>query len=560
MPTVLFITLLTGQMFFQQSNAAEFKPSEDAVKAMQSVTPPALMSHIRFLSDNLLEGRAPGSRGDVLARTYIAAQMELMGLKPGAPDGSYFQRVPILSMTADPSVALEIRGNGKALSLKYGEDFVGVAGLQQPVVTISDDEIVFVGYGIVAPEQGWDDYKGMDMTGKILLMLNNDPSPDDPTVFAGKKRLYYGRWTYKYEIAAQKGAVGAIVIHTTESAGYGWNVVESSWSGEQFELEQPAGAPANLLNSWATLEATKSILALAGRNYEELVDAAQKKSFKPIPLGVSLSTTIRTTLKRVETANVLGLLPGNDPTLKDEVVIYTAHHDHLGAGKPIDGDSIYNGALDNASGVSAILNIASAFTSLKQQPRRSILFAAVAAEESGLIGSQYYAENPTFPVGRIAANINIDGINIFGLTNDIVMVGLGKSSLDDVLKSVASWQGRVVKPDQFPEQGFFYRSDQFNFAKVGVPCMYLDPGVDYIGKPPDFGKKKVEEYIEKNYHQPSDEIAPEWDLSGGVEDVQLMYLVGGTVANSDRMPEWNKGDEFEGARLREIRKIGSSGH
>jgi Zn-dependent M28 family amino/carboxypeptidase len=537
--------------------AGDFKPSEDATRALQSITTSTLMSHIRFLSHDLLEGRAPGTRGDELARTYIASQMELIGLKPGGPDGSYFQSVPILSMTPDPSVTLTVRKGNNALTFNYRKDFVAVAGLQQPVVTIDNAEIVFVGYGIVAPEQGWDDYKGLDIRGKVLLMMNNDPSSNDPSFFGGKSRLYYGRWTYKYEIAAQKGAAGAIVIHTQESAGYGWNVVESSWSGEQFELEQKPGAATTLMNSWTTLDATKKILELAGKDYETLVADAQEKSFKPVPLGVTLSTTINTALKKVETTNVLGLLPGSDPVLKSEVVMYTAHYDHLGIGKAIDGDSIYNGALDNATGVSAILNIAGAFTYMNEAPRRSILFAAVGAEESGLIGSQFYAENPTFHPGRIAANINIDGTNIFGKTKDIIMVGFGKSSIDDVLKSAAAWQGRVVRPDQFPEQGFFYRSDQFNFAKIGVPCMYLDPGIDYVGRPEDFGKKKVEEYIEKNYHQPSDEIAPDWNLSGGMEDVQLMFLVGLTIANNATMPEWKKGDEFEAARqkaLKELRK------
>jgi Zn-dependent M28 family amino/carboxypeptidase len=517
------------------------------------------MSHTRFLSHDLLEGRAPGTRGDMLAKTYIASQMELIGLMPGAGDGSYFQTVPILSMTADPDFTLEVSGSAGKLSLKYREEFVGVTGVQKPKAEIRDAEIVFVGYGIDAPEQGWDDYKGMDMKGKVLLMMNSDPAPDDPAVFAGKARLYYGRWTYKYEIAAKKGAVGAIVIHTKESAGYGWNVVESSWSGEQFELEQKPGTPSTILNAWTTFEATKKILQLAGKDYDRLVKSANEKSFRPVPLGVRLSTSLATAIRRVETSNVLGLLPGNDPELKDEVVIYTAHYDHLGIGNPVDGDSIYNGALDNATGVSALLNIAAAFTYQNEPPRRSILFAAVGAEESGLIGSKYYAENPTFHPGKIAANINIDGINIFGKTRDVIMVGKGKSSLDGVLEDVAGWQGRVVKPDQFPEQGFFYRSDQFNFAKIGVPCIYVDAGIDYIGKPADFGKAKVEEYIEKHYHQPSDEIVPEWSLVGGVEDVRLFYVVGQTIANAREMPVWNKGDEFEAERLRQLKAAGVGG-
>jgi Zn-dependent M28 family amino/carboxypeptidase len=546
--SVLAVLILISPYVLQ---AGDFKPSEDAAHAMEAIVPSSLMSHIRFLSDDLLEGRAPGTRGDVLARTYIASQMELIGLKPGAPDGSYFQPVPILSMTADPSMKITVSRGEKKLSFDYRSDFVAVAGSQDERVELRDAELVFVAYGIDAPEQNWDDYKGVDLRGKVLLMLNNDPSPDDPKEFAGKARLYYGRWTYKFEIAGKKGAAGALVIHTRESAGYGWNVVESSWSGEQFELEKQPETQAARLNGWTTLEATKKILELAGKDYDKLVASAQDRSFKPVPLGVKLSTAITTKIRRVMTTNIIGVLPGSDPELKDEAVIYTAHYDHLGVGNPVNGDSIYNGALDNASGVSSMLNIAGAFTYQKEAPRRSILFIGIAAEESGLIGSKYYSERPTVHPGKIAANINIDGINIFGKTRDIIMVGLGKSSVDNVVKDVAGWQGRVVKPDQFPEQGFFYRSDQFNFAKIGVPCMYTDPGVEYIGKPADFGKQMVEEYIQKNYHQPSDEIG-EWDLSGAVEDSRLLYLVGYTIANSTNMPVWNKGDEFEGARMRAL--------
>lgn len=529
-----------------------FVPPPEATRALKNITTESLMSHVRFLSDDLLEGRAPGTRGDKLAQAYIAAQMQLLGLQPGGDNGTYFQRVPIVAMKTDKAVKLDIAGKGKTIQLNFGSDFIIFPGNQETDVPVSKAEIVFVGYGIVAPEQNWDDYKNIDVTGKILLMLNNDPATEDQKFFGGKARTYYGRWTYKYEIAARKGAAGAIVIHTTESAGYGWNVVEASWSGERFELAQKPGIPRLLFKSWTTLEATNKILELAGKDYSGLVESAQTQAFTPVPLGITLSTLLKTTKRNVETANVIGVLPGSDKRLSEEAVVLTGHHDHFGIGKPVNGDSIYNGALDNATGTSALLNLACMFTSLPKTPRRSMVFAAVAAEESGLIGSQYYAENPTFPPGRIAANINIDGINIFGKTKDIIMVGLGKSSIDGILKSVASWQGREVKPDQFPEQGSFYRSDQFNFAKIGVPCMYLDAGIDYIGKPADFGKKKVAEFIDKNYHQPSDEIGPDWELSGAIEDMQLTFLVGLTISNNDQMPAWNKGDEFEGIRLKSL--------
>ncbi|HXG00136.1 MAG TPA: M28 family metallopeptidase, partial [Bacteroidota bacterium] len=505
---------------------------------------------IRFLADDALEGRAPGTRGDRLAQAYIASQMEGLGLQPGGDSGTYIQRFPVLSLNVDPSLTVTIASRNQTTTLKYGSEFVGMVGKQQPHIEVRDAEIVFVGYGIVSPEQKWDDYKGTDVRDKVLLFLNDDPPSDDSKFFGGKGRTYYGRWTYKFEIAAQKGAAGAIVIHTRESAGYGWNVVENSWTGEQFELEQRPDAATTLFNGWTSQAATERMLAMAGYSLSDLMKRAARRSFKPIPLGLRLTTSFHTSIKRSATANVIGVLPGSDPVLKNQAIIITAHFDHLGITKPVNGDSINNGALDNATGVSALLEIARMFTSMPERPRRSIVFAAVSAEESGTLGSQFYVENPTFPLARIAANINIDGLNIFGRTRDIVMIGLGKSTIDSTLIAVASWQGRTVKPDQFPEQGSFYRSDQFNFARVGIPCMYLDGGVEYIGKPADYAKQKVDEYIAKHYHQPSDEIHADWDLSGAVEDVQLMFLVAVELANADEMPRWNRGDEFEAARLR----------
>lgn len=545
---VLAILFMTG--FNGAAQQARYTPPAAAQEVLKLITTNSLMGHIRFLSDDLLEGRAPGTRGDKLAQTYIAAQMEALGLQPGGNDGTFIQRFPILSLTADPSLSITIASKDRVMTLQYGSEFVGAAGVQQPLVEVRDAEIVFVGYGIVAPEQKWDDYKGTDVRGKVLLFLNDDPPSADPSFFGGKGRTYYGRWTYKFEIAAEKGAAGAIVIHTRESAGYGWNVVENSWTGEQFELERRADAAATRFNGWTSTATTEKILAQAGYSLSELTKRAASRSFKPLPLGLRLSTTIRTAIKRSETANVLGVLAGADSVLKHEAIILTAHFDHLGITKPVNGDSINNGALDNATGVSALLEIARLFASMPERPRRSLVFAAVGAEESGTLGSQYYVENPTFPLQKIAANINIDGLNIFGRTKDVVMIGLGKSTIDSTLKAVASWQGRAVKPDQFPEQGSFYRSDQFNFARVGIPCMYLDGGVEYLGRPADFAKQKVDEYIMRHYHQPSDEIHDDWDLRGAVEDVQLMFLVANELANAADMPRWNKGDEFEAARLR----------
>ncbi len=551
----IFTSLCALVFAFSGTNGQQgFQPTPEASEALKNITPQSLLAHVRFLSHDLLEGRAPGTRGDLLTQSYIATQMQLLGLQPGGENGSYIQRVPIVAMKTDKSVKMNLSGGGSSAQLGFGPDFIVFTGNQETDVNVKDAEIVFVGYGIVAPEQEWDDYKNVDVSGKVLLMMNNDPSTEDPKFFGGKARTYYGRWTYKYEIAAKKGAIGAIVIHTTESAGYGWNVVESSWSGERFELSQKPGIPRIAFKAWTSHDATQKIMSMAGKELSKLVGSAEKRSFQPVPLGVKVSMSLKTGKRNVETANVLGALPGSDPQLKKEAVIFTGHHDHFGIGKSIDGDSIYNGALDNATGTSAVLGLARMYSTLPHPPKRTMIFATVAAEEYGLIGSQFYAENPTVPPGRLAANINIDGINIFGRTKDIIMVGLGKSSIDNTLKSVAAWQGREVKPDQFPEQGSFYRSDQFNFAKIGVPCMYLDAGVEYIGKPADFGKKKVDEYISKNYHQPSDEIEADWELSGAVEDLQLMFLVGLTLANDPQMPAWNKGDEFEGIRLQSLQK------
>ena len=544
---------LIGALFFfiliaPMVQAQHYSPPADALHALDGLTQASLVVHIRFLSSDLLEGRAPGTRGDLLTRSYIASQMELLGLRPGGDDGTFFQHVPLIAMKSDPSATILVRGKGSTLELKFGDDFVGFTGNQKPEVVLKDAEAIFVGYGIVAPEQQWDDFKGVDMRGKVLIMLNNDPATDDPGLFAGKARTYYGRWTYKYEIAARKGAAGAIIIHTTPSASYGWNVVRNSWSGERSELTLRPDEPTTAFKGWTTFEATAKMLDLAGIPYDSLEAMAQSRSFHPVPLGILLSTTLRTRMKEIVTANVIGVLPGSDSKVQDEAVLYTAHHDHFGIGHAVDGDSIYNGALDNATGVSAVLNIARTVASLPQAPRRTMVFATVAAEEQGLLGSQFLAAHPPFPPGKIVANINVDALGVSGRTKDVILIGFGKSSLDATVKSVAAWQGRVVQPDQFPEKGSFYRSDQLNFAKIGVPCMFLKSGLDVIGRPAGFGRKKDEEYTSLHYHQPSDEIRPDWDLSGTVEEIRLLFLVGLAVGNSETVPVWNPGDEFEAAR------------
>ncbi|MDZ7360007.1 MAG: M28 family peptidase [candidate division KSB1 bacterium] len=547
--------LLPFFLVFITNAAAQVRDTEK--NAALQINETTIRSHIKFLSDDLLEGRAPGTRGGQLGERYIATQFELLGLKPGAKaaDGSpsWYQTFDILGVTSRMPKTMTLKSGAKTLDLKFWDDFIAFTGEQKPAVGVKDAEIVFVGYGIEAPEQKWDDYKGVDVRGKILLMMNNDPS-NDPNLFAGKTRLYYGRWTYKYEIAAKKGAAGAIIIHTEPSAGYKFQVVQSSWTGEQFELPQSGNAPAVKIKAWATDAASKQIALLGGKNLDELRAQAERRNFKPVPLGVTLSLEMANSIRSLKTANVVGVLPGRDPVLSKEYVVYSAHHDHLGVGKPVNGDSIYNGAVDNASGTAAMLAIAEAFARMPadQKPRRSIMFAALAAEESGLLGSQKFCADPPVAPGYMAANINIDGLNIFGRTKDLSIVGMGKSTMDQVVQEIAAWQGRVVQGDQFPDKGFFYRSDQFNFAKIGVPATYCDAGTDVIGKPEGWGKEQAEKWEATKYHQPSDEYDDSWNLDGGLEDTQLFFLVGLKVANAEAMPGWVPGDEFEAARKKAL--------
>jgi Zn-dependent M28 family amino/carboxypeptidase len=504
-----------------------------------------IKGHIRFLASDLLEGRGPATRGDRLAQAYIAAQMEALGLSPGAPGGGFLQPFDIVGVTSrSPQTIALLRGD-RRLELRHLDDFVVFSGVQTPEARLENAEIVFVGYGIVAPEFQWDDYKGADLKGKVLLMMNNDPE-DDPGLFAGKTRLYYGRWDYKYEMAARAGAAGAIIIHTEPSAGYKWQVVQSSWSGEQFDVPHQGG-PQLPVKAWATEEASRRLCQLAGQDMTSLLASARKRDFRPLALGVTLSLTLRNEVSRKQTANVIGRLVGNDPLLSKEAVLYSSHHDHLGIGQG-QGDTIHNGAMDNASGVAAMLVLAEAFQALKRKPARTLYFAAVAAEEQGLLGSAYLAAHPPVEPGRLAANVNIDGINIWGRTKDITMIGLGKSNLDDWIKALLATQGRHVVPDQFPDKGFFYRSDQFSLAKIGVPAAYFEAGTEVIGKPAGWGKQAQQEFEDKHYHQPSDELREDWNFDGAIEDVQLFFYLGLKVANSQRMPAWKPGDEFEAAR------------
>jgi Zn-dependent M28 family amino/carboxypeptidase len=526
--------------------------AEQAAKSQ--ITQATLEAPIRFLADDLLEGRGPATRGDALARLYLARELQGLGYQPGFEKGSWEQPIDIVGITSAAPKSWSFAGKSGNVDLKWYDDYIGTSGVQTPSSGFENAEVVFVGYGIQAPEYKWDDFKGTDVKGKVLIMLNNDPDWD-PKLFAGNMRLYYGRWVYKYESAARQGAAGVIIVHTTPSAGYPWQVVQSSWSGEQFEL--PAESePRVQFKGWATEAAARKLVQAGGKDLDKLIAAAKNRNFKPVPLQLKTSIKLENKVSRVKTANVAGVLPGSDPKLKDEVVVLTAHHDHLGIGPPDStGDTIHNGAEDNASGCAQVLAIARAFAALPEKPRRSVLVLFVAAEEQGLLGSKYYAEHPTFAPGKIAANINYDGGNFRGRTKDLTLIGYGKSSLDAIAKGLLVKQGRTLVPDQFPDRGFYYRSDQFNFSKIGVPALYFDRGTDYIGKPAGWGKQLQEEWEEKTYHQPSDEIDDTWEYDGMIEDAQIGFYAAWLVAQSDELPTWNKGDEFEAARLQALKAV-----
>ena len=510
-----------------------------------------LRAVVAELASDDYEGRAPGTAGDVRAREWIAARLAEANIAPGAGQG-YQQPFELVSLTTELPAAWPF---STGVSISPGAEFVANVGNQSSLASLAGAELVFVGYGIQAAEYAWDDYKSQDMSGKVLVMLNNDPEWD-PGLFAGERRLYYGRWTYKYEIAARLGAAGAIIIHTTPSAGYPWQVVETSWTGPQYEI--PAeGEPRLQVAAWLTESAARELLASAGHDLDALVQAARSRDFAPVPLGISTSLELEAGLERVETANVLGVLPGCDENLRNEAVVVTAHHDHLGKGVAASEgeDVIYNGAFDNATGVAAVLSLAKALAGLPSPPRRSIVFALVGAEEQGLLGSAYYARHPTFHPGRIAANVNFDGVSIWGEARDMIFIGLGKSSLDQVAADVGSYVGRTLQGDQFPDQGYYYRSDQFSFAKIGVPGVYLDGGVEIAGKPAGWGRMRINAYITRDYHQPSDELTDDWVFDGMVADTRFGLLTTYLIAQADEMQSWNPGDEFAAARAAALAEL-----
>jgi Zn-dependent M28 family amino/carboxypeptidase len=513
-------------------------------EALASIDTASLMAHVRTLSHDSMLGRAPGSLGEDRTVAYLEGQFRAMGLAPGNPDGSYIQQVPLVAITADPRMVLRI-GNRR---LAYRDDFVAWTRHVVPSVSLENAELVFVGYGVEAPEFSWDDYKGQDLTGKVLVMLVNDPPLPDTTQFRGPAMTYYGRWTYKYEQGMKHKAAGVLLIHETGPAGYPWPVVQGM-GGEKFDLATPdSNRTRAKVEGWIHLDQARALFAAAGQDFDSLKARAMTREFAPVPLGQAASLDLRNSIRSVSSRNVVARLAGSDPDLAAEHVVYTAHWDHFGVSTPVNGDSIYNGALDNATGTAGLLLLAKAFKAMPTAPRRSILFLAVTAEEQGLLGSQYYSVMPLYPLASTLANINLDGLNTDGATRDLVVVGMGASELEDYARDAAAEQNRVLKPDPEPEKGFYYRSDHFNFAKQGVPAFYADAGTEVIGKPADFAMQQRARYTAEDYHKPSDEIKPGWDLTGGVEDLRLYLTIGYRVAQATKYPEWRPGNEFRATR------------
>jgi Zn-dependent M28 family amino/carboxypeptidase len=512
----------------------------------QSPTPPpvnvrALDAHLRFLADDLLEGRAPATRGGRLAARYIAAQFQALGLEPAAPDSSYYAPVALVGST--PQATLTI-GSGPAL--RFGEDFVAWAERPDSSIEVTG-ELVFVGYGITAPESQWDDYKGLDVNGKVLLMLVNDPGIQDSTVFRGKELTYYGRWTYKLEEAARRGAAGAILIHTTESATYGWPVVRGSWTVEQFKLDPPP-SPSLAFAGWITGDAAAAVLASRGLKLDSLMRAAARRSFGPIAMGLRASVSVRSRVRRVQSENVVALLPGTDPALRSEPVVFTSHWDHKGIGPAVDGDSIYNGAEDNASGIAATLVAAEALARAPVRPRRPILFIATTAEESGLLGAEAYVAKPIIPLSRTAAVLNLDVTNVRGATRDIGALGGDRSSLGPVFAAAARAEGLTPTGDAHPTRGLFFRSDHFPFVRAGVPALSFKAGQDFVGRPAGWGQQQDDLYNEKRYHQPSDAYSPDFRYEGMAQQVRVVLRVALAVANAQQLPDWLPTAEFRRPR------------
>ena len=543
--SLLFVaSLLTGATTLC---AAETKPTISAA---------SLLARTKILASDEFEGRAPGSPGEEKTVAYLVDEFKKLGLQPGNPNGTFIQDVPLVGITS--KTVATFTAAGQPVPMAPINDYVCPSFRVAPHLELKDTNLVFVGYGVVAPEYGWDDFKGVDVRGKTVVMLINDPPVVDPAtgqldpkIFGGNAMTYYGRWTYKYDIASAKGAAACIIIHETGPAAYPFGVVVASNSRENFDLRMPDGNASRIaVQGWLTIDAARRLLTASGQNFDALKKSAATREFHPVPLNAKVSFTIDNTVRDVASKNVVALLPGADAKLRHEYVVYSSHWDHLGRNAQLKGDQIYHGAADNAAGVAVLLELAQAYRALPaaQQPKRSILFLSITAEEKGLLGSRYYAQNPLYPLTKTVADINMDGANQFGPTSDMETVGFGASTLDDIGVAVAKSQGREMKPEAHPERGSYYRSDHFEFAKIGVPSYYPKSGKLFIGQPADYGEKLINEYIAHDYHQVTDTVKPNWTFEGAAQDTEFLMQVGLRVANDATWPQWRDGNEFKARR------------
>ena len=516
--------------------------NQDASPGLEAITAPAFDAHLRFLSSDLLEGRAPGTRGSELAASYIANQFALAGLVPALGDSSFRQSVPLVAWTPEARLAFRAPG-GASFRPRYGDEFVAWSEDTTGTADV-DSELVFVGYGIHAPEWGWDDYKDVDVSGRVLLVLASDPGPWVPGRFRSDTLTYYGLSAYKLEEAARRGAAAVIFVHTPETVGVGWSVIRSSLMRERVGLYSESDSGVTPLRAWVNQDAAEQVVSMASLGFSTLLETARSDKFRPVPTGVRVSASLRNATRRFVDFNVVGLLPGSDPQLAREVVLFTAHYDHLGIGEAVDSDSIYNGTYDNASGVAMLLCLAEAFGRLPRRPARSILFLAVTAEESGLLGSRYYVDNPLVPLARSIANVNLDGVNLWGATEDVTVLGAERSSVREAAVQAARAENLRLEGDHSPEQGYLYRSDQFSFMRAGVPAIMVGHGLDFIGRMPGWGEQMVQEYIDLSYHKPDDEYDPDFDLRGAVQQGRFAFRIGLGLANGPDRPVWRDGDEF----------------
>lgn len=544
---ILFIIIAISSCQSEEQTSEKESKWADSV-AMQAIDADEFARHIETLASDEFQGRMPGTIGEEKTINYLKDEFQKLGLQPGNGE-SYFQEVKLVEINSTPQQQMIIKNNkGKSISLNYLNDYVAVTRRMEDQTTLENSELVFAGYGVVAPEYNWNDYEGLDVKGKTVVVLVNDPgfATKDTALFNGEAMTYYGRWSYKYEEAARQGAAGILIIHDTKPASYPWSVVRGGWSGPKLYLE---AADKNMSRSkvegWVSIESAKKMFELAGMD-TSLIKKASERGFKPVPMNLTTSLTINNEISTSTSNNVLALWPGDER--KDEYIIYTAHWDHLGVGEPVNGDSIYNGAVDNATGTAALLELAEAFTKLDDRQGRSILFLAVTAEEQGLLGSEYYATNPVYPLEKTVAVVNMDALTGIGSVENLIVIGYGQSELDQIAESSAEKMDMHITPDQNPSAGYFYRSDHFSFAKVGVPALYADTGDEHREFGPVYGKEQAAKYTKEHYHGPSDEFSEDWDMSGMVEYVQVMFDIGLTLANSDEFPNYKPGSEFKATR------------